>query len=186
MQKVSRSASGLETGWLLWLVPSPWRRDKGSQLGAPYPTPTWPMEDPLNREPFALLANLIHSDFASQEGGLFICSMTCSTGSRLSSLNLCPGKMIQPWHAACVFLSKWALITCQWGYLAHPSTNLVTLDCLSLRVIFVWFHFLWDGGSNRGFTEKQICRSSTMNGDDLCNQKVTLFKNIKIFDMAKL
>lgn len=26
----------------------------------------------------------------------------------------------------------------------------------------------------------------TMNGDDLCNQKVTLFKNIKIFDMAKL
>ena len=26
----------------------------------------------------------------------------------------------------------------------------------------------------------------TMNGDDLCNQKVTLFKNIKIFDVAKL
>ena len=141
MQKVPQSASALATGCLLWLVPSPWRRDKGSQVGAPYPAPTWPMEDPLNCEPFALLCKS-NSEWllprrvdwlsvrwhAQQRPRAFLPeSVSWEDDASL-------------WQAACVFLSKWALIICQWGYLAHPLTNLATLAVYRCKFVFVRFH----------------------------------------------
>ena len=62
----------------------------------------------------------------------------------------------------------------------------MTLDCLLLRGHFCAVSF-FSGMVALNETEKsKSVNPPTMNGDDLCNQKVTLFKNIKIFDMAKL
>jgi len=58
--------------------------------------------------------------------------------------------------------------------------------CLSLQVHFC---ALSSFSGTVALNETQKSKSlniPTMNGDDLCNQKVTLFKNTKIFDTAKL